>query len=122
VKAGHATKVAAVATAVIAVVYVVGVTVLNLVVSAHLAEQSDDRLAARLTPARHDPARLSQPVTRAGAGAGLGLAIGDSIVPWTGGRWHVGDSPLGGALMEVSWRPSQPHRLAAQRVTASDAR
>ena len=357
-KAGHATKVAAVATAVIAVVYVVGVTVLNLVVSAHLAEQSDDRLAARLTLARHHPARLSQPVTRAGAGArvtpgadddvdadgapvflwslnaagavtarspgapplaaslatgpqphdglavttglgtagafrlrlardgsgwliagqslagdahtrrllyaelitgpflllaiffaalvddmlwlarfdskppspssepvdlvtlaqasadrfravgpvistvagpepalisappesidrlagvlmdnacryaghggqvkigvraqgsrvslsvedsgpgipeaerprlfdrfhratehgsgaGLGLAIGDSIVRWTGGRWHVGDSPLGGALMEVSWRPSQPHRLAAQRVMASDAR
>jgi signal transduction histidine kinase len=69
VKAGHATKVAAVATAVIAVVYVVGVTVLNLGVSAHLAEQNDDRLAARLTLARHDPARLSQPATRAGTGA-----------------------------------------------------
>jgi signal transduction histidine kinase len=46
----------------------------------------------------------------AGAGAGLGLAIGDSIVRSTGGRWHVGDSPLGGALMSVSWRHSQPHR------------
>ena len=38
------------------------------------------------------------------AGAGLGLAIGDSIVRSTGGRWQVGDSGLGGALMEVSWR------------------
>jgi len=43
-------------------------------------------------------------------GAGLGLAIGDSIVRSTGGRWHVGDSPLGGALFSVSWRHSHPHR------------
>ncbi len=43
-------------------------------------------------------------------GAGLGLAIGDSIVRSTGGRWHVADSPLGGALLSVSWRHSQPHR------------
>ena len=34
--------------------------------------------------------------TGQGAGAGLGLAIGNSIVCSTGGRWHVGDSPLGG--------------------------
>jgi signal transduction histidine kinase len=45
-----------------------------------------------------------------GAGAGLGLAIGDSIVRSTGGRWHIGDSPLGGALISVSWRHAQPHR------------
>jgi signal transduction histidine kinase len=45
-------------------------------------------------------------------GAGLGLAIGDSIVRSTGGRWHIGDSPLGGALMSVSWRHAQPHRTA----------
>jgi signal transduction histidine kinase len=49
-----------------------------------------------------------------GPGAGLGLAIGDSIVSSTGGRWRVGTSPLGGALMEVSWRTS--HRLTAQRA------
>ena len=48
--------------------------------------------------------------TQGGSGAGLGLAIGDSIVRSTGGRWHIGDSPLGGALMSVSWRHSQPHR------------
>jgi signal transduction histidine kinase len=38
-----------------------------------------------------------------GSGAGLGLAIGDSIVRSTGGRWQIGDSDLGGALMSVSW-------------------
>jgi len=50
-----------------------------------------------------------------GPGAGLGLAIGDSIVRSTGGRWQVGDSPLGGALMGVSWRHSHTHRQQAQR-------
>jgi signal transduction histidine kinase len=42
--------------------------------------------------------------TEHGSGAGLGLAIGDSIVRSTGGRWQVGDSALGGALMSVSWK------------------
>lgn len=36
-------------------------------------------------------------------GHGLGLAIADSIVSSTGGRWQVGDSSRGGARMEVSW-------------------
>jgi signal transduction histidine kinase len=39
-----------------------------------------------------------------GSGAGLGLAIGDSIVRSTAGRWRVAASPLGGALFEVSWK------------------
>ncbi|MGO9456278.1 MAG: sensor histidine kinase [Acidimicrobiales bacterium] len=39
-------------------------------------------------------------------GAGLGLAIADSVVRSTGGRWRVADSALGGALMEVTWRRS----------------
>jgi signal transduction histidine kinase len=57
-------------------------------------------------------------VTGQGSGAGLGLAIGDSIVRSTGGRWHIGDSPLGGALMMVTWkRNPPPHRLTAQRIT-----
>jgi signal transduction histidine kinase len=51
--------------------------------------------------------------TEHGSGAGLGLAIGDSIVRSTGGRWQVGDSPLGGALMSVSWRHAQPARITA---------
>jgi signal transduction histidine kinase len=59
--------------------------------------------------------------TEHGPGAGLGLAIGDSIVRSTGGRWQIGDSPLGGALMTVSWRHSQPHRPAAARLTTSSA-
>jgi signal transduction histidine kinase len=54
-----------------------------------------------------------------GSGAGLGLAIGDSIVRSTGGRWNIGDSPLGGALMSVSWRHAQPHRTPVSRLTAS---
>jgi len=71
-----------------------------------------------------DRARLFDRFHRAtehGPGAGLGLAIGDSIVRSTGGRWHIGDSSLGGALIEVSWRHSRPHRLAAQRITVSNA-
>jgi signal transduction histidine kinase len=42
--------------------------------------------------------------TEPGSGTGLGLAIGDSVVRSTGGRWEVGDSPLGGARFAVSWR------------------
>lgn len=42
--------------------------------------------------------------TEQGSGAGLGLAIGDSVVRSTGGRWEVGDSALGGARLAVSWR------------------
>jgi len=57
--------------------------------------------------------------TEHGSGAGLGLAIGDSIVRSTGGKWQVGDSPLGGALLTVSWRHTQPHRPSAPRFTAS---
>jgi signal transduction histidine kinase len=57
--------------------------------------------------------------TEHGPGAGLGLAIGDSIVRSTGGRWQVGDSPLGGALMTVSWKHTQPHRPSTPRFTTS---
>ena len=41
--------------------------------------------------------------TDQGSGAGLGLAIADSVVRCTGGRWRIGDAPLGGARLEVSW-------------------
>ena len=43
-----------------------------------------------------------------GGGAGLGLAIADSIVARTAGQWRIGSSELGGALFEISWRRSQP--------------
>ena len=65
-----------------------------------------------------DRARLFDRFHRAtehGGGAGLGLAIGDSIVRSTGGRWKVGESPLGGARVEACWRRAQqrPDRSAA---------
>jgi len=44
--------------------------------------------------------------TDEGNGAGLGLAIGDAVVRATAGEWHVGDSALGGARMEVRWHRS----------------
>ncbi|MFN8620807.1 MAG: HAMP domain-containing sensor histidine kinase [Chloroflexota bacterium] len=40
-------------------------------------------------------------------GAGLGLAIGDAVVRATGGRWKVGESPLGGASIGVGWTQAQ---------------
>ena len=42
--------------------------------------------------------------TAQGGGAGLGLAIADSIVRSTAGQWRIGDSPIGGALFGISWR------------------
>jgi signal transduction histidine kinase len=39
-----------------------------------------------------------------GGGAGLGLAIADSIVSSTSGQWRISKSDLGGALFEISWR------------------
>jgi len=50
-------------------------------------------------------------VTEHGSGVGLGLAIGDSITRSTGGRWQIGDSDLGGALMSVTWRYAQPRAV-----------
>jgi Histidine kinase-, DNA gyrase B-, and HSP90-like ATPase len=49
--------------------------------------------------------------TEQGGSAGLGLAIADSIARTTDGQWRLGDSELGGALFEVSWRRAGP-RLA----------
>jgi signal transduction histidine kinase len=44
-------------------------------------------------------------------GAGLGLAIADAIVHSTGGRWHIGTSPAGGASVSISWpRSMSSHR------------
>jgi signal transduction histidine kinase len=51
--------------------------------------------------------------TDQGGSAGLGLAIADSIVRSTDGLWQVGDSELGGARFEVSWRRSGARQAAA---------
>ncbi|HVA07407.1 MAG TPA: HAMP domain-containing sensor histidine kinase [Acidimicrobiales bacterium] len=48
--------------------------------------------------------------TDEGTGAGLGLAIADSVVQATGGEWRVGESELGGARMEVRWHRSHGAR------------
>ena len=55
--------------------------------------------------------------TEEGGGAGLGLAIADSIVRSTGGQWQIGDSPLGGALFQVSWRRAAVRQHAPAVVT-----
>jgi hypothetical protein len=59
-----AVRVAAVATAAIAVVYVVGAIVLHLMVARHMTQQDDDQLGDRLTTARHHPDTLRQRVAR----------------------------------------------------------
>lgn len=42
--------------------------------------------------------------TRTPGGSGLGLAIASKVVDQTHGVWKVGQSELGGVLIEVSWR------------------
>jgi two-component system sensor histidine kinase CiaH len=65
-----------------------------------------------------------QRATEHGAGTGLGLAIADSITASTGGHWRIGESGLGGALFEVSWRrplsrvPAGPPAQAAPPAPA----
>jgi two-component system, OmpR family, sensor histidine kinase CiaH len=48
--------------------------------------------------------------TSAGGGAGLGLSIADAIVRATNGRWRIGDGPLGGARLSVSWPRFHPEQ------------
>ena len=48
--------------------------------------------------------------TGAAPGAGLGLAIADAIVQATGGRWRIGDSPLGAPRWASPGPPGSPPR------------
>jgi signal transduction histidine kinase len=64
-------------------------------------EDTGPGIPAELRPRLFDRFHRS---TEQGGSAGLGLAIADSIVRSTDGQWRLGDSELGGALFEVSWR------------------
>ena len=67
-----------------------------------------------------DRARLFDRFHRAteqGGGAGLGLAIADSIVRSTAGQWRIGDSPLGGALFGISWRRATLRHTTRRQTT-----
>ena len=66
-----AVRVAAVATAAIAVVYVIGAIVVNLVVARHMTQQYDDQLSDHLTVARHHPDTIRQAVSRGDARSDL---------------------------------------------------
>ena len=66
-KASPAAKVAAGATAVIAVVYIIGVIIFNVLFASHQTAQSDYYLATRLTSAAQDPAMVSHSGTAPGS-------------------------------------------------------
>ena len=76
-----AVRVAAGATAAIAVVYVIGAVVLNLVVARHMTQQDDDQLGDRLTVARHHPEALRQREARAAGSSDLD-ADGAPVFLW----------------------------------------
>ncbi|KRT63555.1 MAG: histidine kinase [Chloroflexi bacterium CSP1-4] len=59
--------------------------------------------------------------TETADGAGLGLAIADAIVRATNGRWHIGDSPAGGASVAVSWQHSIAGGREGRAVEESSA-
>jgi signal transduction histidine kinase len=99
VKLGHAAKVAAVTTAAITVVYVACVTVLNLVISAHLTAQVDGRLGDSLNDLRRHPAELTQQVSHPGT-ASDGDDDGSAVLSWlvSGNHQVIAHSPGAPAL------------------------
>src|SRR5260370_903831 len=81
VRASPAAKVAAVATAAIAAVYVIGAIALNLALARHMTDQNDARLADKLSAARRDPAALSQPPIRDRRPSGPNIRARDADSP-----------------------------------------
>lgn len=55
-------------------------------------------------------------------GAGLGLAIADSVVAATNGTWQIGDRPEGGARIVVGWRRAGSRAEPADGTTSDRAR
>src|SRR4029077_17419657 len=93
-------RVAAVATAAIAVVYLIGAIVLNLMVARHVTQQVDDQLSDRLTIARHHPDTLRQRVARGDASSSDLDADGAAVFLWAvnARRMVVAHSPGAPAL------------------------
>ncbi|HJY97423.1 MAG TPA: histidine kinase dimerization/phospho-acceptor domain-containing protein, partial [Streptosporangiaceae bacterium] len=77
-KVSPAARVAAGATAVIAVLYVIGVIVFNVLFASHQTAQSDYYLGTRITAAAHDPGVLSESVAAAGSSAATDDVDADS--------------------------------------------
>jgi signal transduction histidine kinase len=84
-------------------------------------EDTGPGIPAELRPRLFDRFHRS---TEQGGSAGLGLAIADSIVRSTDGQWRLGDSELGGALFEVSWRRAavRQHGTVSSTKPGSPAR
>ncbi len=60
--------------------------------------------------------------TDEGNGAGLGLAIADSVVRATGGEWQIGRADFGGARMEIRWHRSPDANVLEEPIDAPPAR
>ncbi|MGH3177871.1 MAG: histidine kinase dimerization/phospho-acceptor domain-containing protein, partial [Streptosporangiaceae bacterium] len=129
---GPAARVAATATGIVAVVYVLSVIVLNLVISARLTEQNDNRLADRLAAAGHDPDVFSQRTPRTFRSAGDGdtdsvpvffwlLDARQAVVAHSPGAPALPARPLGGQQprdglpVTVTAGRSDPFRLKMTR-------
>jgi signal transduction histidine kinase len=114
-RASPAAKVAAVATAAIAAVYVIGAVAFNLVLAGHMTDQTDARLANRLAAAQNDPAALSQRVTRAGSSRGVDLGDIDAdsapVFLWSANAEGkiTGHSP-GAPALPAALLAAQPRR------------
>jgi signal transduction histidine kinase len=66
----------------------------------------DDKIP---TVCRSEPfTRLDASRNRKSGGYGLGLAIVMRILKWHNGRVTIGDSPLGGARLTISWPGFSP--------------
>ena len=117
---GPAARVAAAATGIAAVVYVLGVIVLNLVVNGRLAQQDDNRLAGRLAEASHDRDVFGQRAPRTFRGAGEGDADSAPVFFWLLNARQVVTAPSPGAPA-LPARPlggQQPRDGLAVTVTA----